>query len=160
MSLHDVLCVLYPWRWPTETRSLQGNAGKFTWIDPLIEEINMATLFSYFTKTPKSKKPSSPVCGETAEKGKNHSPKEGAQGFTPINGQKANIKERKSAGRSNKSDDPQVELYDIVWAKLEGHPWWPSLVCDHPTQNVFQQKDECHVQFFGEPPSRAWVKRR
>lgn len=120
----------------------------------------MATLFSYFTKTPKSKKPSSPVCGETAEKGKNHSPKEGAQGFTPINEQKANIKERKSAGRSNKSDDPQVELYDIVWAKLEGHPWWPSLVCDHPTQNVFQQKDKCHVQFFGEPPSRAWVKRR
>ena len=120
----------------------------------------MATLFSYFTKTPKSKKPSSPVCGETAEKGKNHSPKEEAQGFTPISGQKAHIKERKSAGRSNKNDDAQVELYDIVWAKLEGHPWWPSLVCDHPTQNIFQQKNKCHVQFFGEPPSRAWVKRR
>ena len=126
-----------------------------------IEEINMSTLFSYFTKTPKSKKPSSPICGETAEKKKNHSPKEEAQGFTPINEEKTRIKER-TTDNSSKSEEcsPRIELYDILWAKLEGHPWWPSLVCNHPTQGVFQQKDKCHVQFFGEPPSRAWVKRR
>ena len=122
----------------------------------------MATLFSYFTKTPKSKKPSSPVCGDTAEKKKNHSPKEEAQGFTPINGEKASIKDRTSDNscKSEESCSARIELYDILWAKLEGYPWWPSLVCNHPTQSVFQQKDKCHVQFFGEPPSRAWVKRR
>lgn len=120
----------------------------------------MATLFSYFTKTPKSK-PSSPVCGETAERKKNHSPKEGAQGFTPINEEKAglNKQNKRSTSKSDKSE-AQIELYDILWAKLEGHPWWPGLVCNHPTQGVFQHKDKCHVQFFGEPPSRAWVKRR
>ena len=125
-----------------------------------IEEINMATLFSYFTKTPKSKKPSSPVCGETADKKKNQSPKEEAQGFKPINGEKAKINEQ-TTDKSNKNEGlAKIELCDILWAKLEGHPWWPSLVCNHPTQGVFQQKEKVHVQFFGEPPSRAWVKRR
>lgn len=123
----------------------------------------MATLFSYFTKTPKSKKPSSPVCGETADKKKNHSPKEGARGFTPINGEKASISDRKTTNKyesSKESSSAHIELCDILWAKLEGHPWWPSLVCNHPTEGVFQRKDKCHVQFFGEPPSRAWVKQR
>lgn len=120
----------------------------------------MATLFSYFTKTPKSKKPSSPVCGETADKKKNHSPKEEAQGFKPINGEKAKMNEQTTAKSSKSEGLPKIELCDILWAKLEGHPWWPSLVCNHPTQGVFQQKEKVHVQFFGEPPSRAWVKRR
>ena len=123
----------------------------------------MATLFSYFTKTPKSKTPPSPVCGETAEKKKNNSPKEGAKGFSPINGEKAATKKDKnSPKRSNvKSSSPEkIELCGILWAKLEGHPWWPSLICNHPTLGVYKRNDECHVQFFGEPPSRAWVKRR
>lgn len=123
----------------------------------------MATLFSYFTKTPKSKKPSSPICGETAEKKKkNHSPKEGAKGFSPISGEKATTPAIKSPLHQTNGEacSETVEHCGILWAKLEGHPWWPSLICNHPTEGVYERGDECHVQFFGEPPSRAWVKRR
>ena len=123
----------------------------------------MATLFSYFT--PKSKKPSSPVCGDTADKKKNNSPKEGAQGFSPINDKKSTSPNTPKASRTQKdlsgeSGMVKIEQCGIVWAKLEGHPWWPSLICDHPTQKVYERGDKCHVQFFGNPPSRAWVKRR
>ena len=121
----------------------------------------MATLFSYFT--PKSKKSSSPICGETAEKKKNNSPKEGAKGFSPINGEKAATRKEKTPPKQSNGESSsaaKIELCGILWAKLEGHPWWPSLICNHPTLGVYERKDECHVQFFGEPPSRAWVKRR
>ncbi|XP_015756770.1 PREDICTED: DNA mismatch repair protein Msh6-like [Acropora digitifera] len=117
----------------------------------------MATLFSYFNKTPKGKKPPSPVCSEIADKKKSNSPKEGAKGFSPINEDKARVN-GKAKRKNEESCSGEIQLYDVVWAKLEGHPWWPSLVCKHPTQDAFQQKGKYHVQFFGEPPSRAWVK--
>lgn len=125
----------------------------------------MATLFSYFTKTPKSKKPSSPVCGETAEKKKNNSPKEGAKGFSPINEEKETKTSKtplkqSNGGESGDSSAVKIELCEILWAKLRGHPWWPSLICNHPTRGIYEQGDKCHVQFFGEPLTRAWVKRR
>ncbi|KAK3087478.1 hypothetical protein FSP39_006465 [Pinctada imbricata] len=50
---------------------------------------------------------------------------------------------------------------DVVWAKLEGYPWWPSLVCNHPTAHTHHKagkNPQIHVQFFDEPPSRAWIK--
>lgn len=119
----------------------------------------MATLFSYFNKTPKGKKPPSPVCSEIADKKKSNSPKEGAKGFSPINEDKARVN-GKAKRKNEESCSGEIQLYDVVWAKLEGHPWWPSLVCKHPTQDAFQQKGKYHVQFFGEPPSRAWVKMR
>ncbi|ESO97193.1 hypothetical protein LOTGIDRAFT_143393, partial [Lottia gigantea] len=52
---------------------------------------------------------------------------------------------------------------DVVWAKLEGYPWWPSLICNHPTLEKFfkgGKTPEVHVQFFDNPTSRAWVKVR
>lgn len=52
---------------------------------------------------------------------------------------------------------------DVVWAKLAGYPWWPSLVCSHPTAKTHikgGKKPEVHVQFFDTPPTRAWVKAR
>lgn len=51
---------------------------------------------------------------------------------------------------------------DLVWARLEGYPWWPSMVCNHPTQNKYTEgkndKLNVHVQFFDDPVSRGWVK--
>jgi len=44
---------------------------------------------------------------------------------------------------------------------LKGFPWWPSLVCDHPTLNHHLkgkgQRKEVHVQFFDNPPTRSWI---
>lgn len=48
--------------------------------------------------------------------------------------------------------------HDLVWAKLEGYPWWPALVCHSPGENVFLKNNKIHVQFFDEPPTRGWVK--
>ena len=50
---------------------------------------------------------------------------------------------------------------DLLWSKLEGYPWWPSLVCNHPTDNTHYKKGklpQIHVQFFDNPTSRAWIK--
>uniref|UniRef100_A0A6Q2XXA5 DNA mismatch repair protein n=1 Tax=Esox lucius TaxID=8010 RepID=A0A6Q2XXA5_ESOLU len=49
----------------------------------------------------------------------------------------------------------------LVWAKLEGHPWWPCLVVPQPLsgqQMRGQGKNQrLHVHFFDEPPTRGWV---
>ncbi|KAM4607492.1 DNA mismatch repair protein Msh6 [Polymixia lowei] len=49
----------------------------------------------------------------------------------------------------------------LVWAKMEGHPWWPCMVVPQPLSG--QQMRGCgrdqrlHVHFFDEPPTRGWV---
>ena len=49
----------------------------------------------------------------------------------------------------------------IVWAKLDGYPWWPGIVCKHPAMQTHfkttKGRDFVHVQYFESPPSRSWV---
>lgn len=58
--------------------------------------------------------------------------------------------------------EPEKGPGDIVWAKVEGHPWWPGLVCKDPkgTTHLKTNKlgEQVHVQFFDQPPSHAWIR--
>ncbi|GAB6029645.1 DNA mismatch repair protein msh6 [Chamberlinius hualienensis] len=80
----------------------------------------------------------------------------------------------KNKFKSKKSPKEKVPLTfqspykvgDLVWAKLQGYPWWPSVVCEHPTERKFCKWDgngncqELHVQFIDKPPSRAWIREK
>ena len=64
----------------------------------------------------------------------------------------------------------------LVWARLTGYPWWPAILCNHPTtvsclskvnlglikltqdkvERRVQGQREYHVQFLGEQ-SRSWI---
>lgn len=50
---------------------------------------------------------------------------------------------------------------ELVWAKMEGHPYWPAMLTKHHVEHKMlrgsKNDQECHVQFFGEPPTRGWV---
>uniref|UniRef100_A0A7M4FA30 DNA mismatch repair protein n=1 Tax=Crocodylus porosus TaxID=8502 RepID=A0A7M4FA30_CROPO len=50
---------------------------------------------------------------------------------------------------------------DLVWAKMEGYPWWPCLVYNHPIEGTLTRgkgkSSRIHVQFFDDSPTRGWV---
>ncbi|NWY04889.1 MSH6 protein, partial [Nothoprocta ornata] len=50
---------------------------------------------------------------------------------------------------------------DVVWGRLEGYPWWPCLVYEHPSEGSVVRgagsAARLHVQFFDESPTRGWV---
>lgn len=62
------------------------------------------------------------------------------------------------------SSSPMCKAGALVWAKLEGHPWWPCMVVPQPlTGQLFRGRgrdQRVHVHFFDEPPTRGWVSTR
>ncbi|KAJ8412634.1 hypothetical protein AAFF_G00115850 [Aldrovandia affinis] len=49
----------------------------------------------------------------------------------------------------------------LVWAKLEGHPWWPCMIVPQPQSGQQMRgrgrEQRIHVCFFDEPLTRGWV---
>lgn len=66
--------------------------------------------------------------------------------------------------KSSLSGGVPYHLHDLVWAKLEGYPYWPALISAPPGGSTFVKEHGSqslvHVRFFDSSPSRAWVKLR
>ncbi len=114
------------------------------------------TLFSYFSKSPAvPRKATSPLTADDVGDEKSKSPKEAAKG--PV---QSHVRRKGNSADGAGAHDSAFKVGDVVWAKLEGYPWWPSLVCNHPTLDTHikrGKKDQVHVQFFDESHSRSWV---
>nr|CAD7589194.1 unnamed protein product [Timema genevievae] len=54
----------------------------------------------------------------------------------------------------------EFALFDVVWAKQDGYPYWPALVCNSPNSKKNVRGSEIHVQFFDVKPSRSWIKKK
>ncbi|XP_039994597.1 DNA mismatch repair protein Msh6 isoform X2 [Xiphias gladius] len=143
-----------------------------------------SSLFNFFTKSPPqvSKPKPSPSPAEadlpsSVEKS-NSSPKEQAkQTPPPQQPTKTNKVKPKSDSKSAKggfkklfgdkapktkeSSTSSFSAGALVWAKLEGHPWWPCMVVPQPLtgqQMRGRGRDQrIHVHFFDKPPTRGWV---
>ena len=87
------------------------------------------TLFSFFKKTPKS---------EAASDGRAE-------------------KKISNSGAGRTEGHSGFPAGSLVWSKLPGYPWWPSMVCNHPTAGKTYRKGEIHVQFLDTPVTRSWV---
>uniref|UniRef100_A0A1A8EZG8 DNA mismatch repair protein n=2 Tax=Nothobranchius korthausae TaxID=1143690 RepID=A0A1A8EZG8_9TELE len=145
-----------------------------------------SSLFKFFTKSPPSvskPKPSpSPVEADlpSSVERSNSSPKEEAkqtqqQGSTKTskvkqktssrtasNGFKHLFGNSKAPDAKDSSSTCPFTAGVLVWAKLEGHPWWPCMVVPQPLTGQQMrgrgQDQRIHVHFFDEPPTRGWIK--
>lgn len=125
-----------------------------------------SSLFNFFSKSPplavKAKSSPSPAEGDAPGRS-NTSPKEEAKvnskktpakppsktqaiaGHAKLFGEKAvTTKERKQS--------PVFSAGSLVWAKMEGHPWWPCMVVPQPLSGQQMRgrgRDQrLHVHFF------------
>ncbi|GFY41557.1 zinc finger CW-type PWWP domain protein 1 [Trichonephila inaurata madagascariensis] len=73
-------------------------------------------------------------------------------------------------GKRGSCDNPEEEAEDeyleycpgsVVWAKLQGYPWWPGMVDENPDVEEFEWKEEkiryYNVTFLDDRPTHAWI---
>ncbi|XP_036429508.1 DNA mismatch repair protein Msh6 [Colossoma macropomum] len=140
-----------------------------------------SSIFNFFTKSPppvaKAKSNPSPAEADlpSSVSKSNTSPKEEAKHAAQNNGKKTATKPDKTSAKAGharlfgekavapkQSSSFPFHAGDLVWAKLEGHPWWPCMVVPHPLNGQQMRgkgRDQrTHVHFFDEPPTRGWVR--
>lgn len=117
------------------------------------------TLFNYF-KSPKASTPAQNTTSTPAVE----SPKTENSGtprrptLTPSNKTPTlKVKQGYTQSSLKKDDKKEFKNGNLVWAKLDGYPWWPSIVCLHPVKQVECHSGKVHVQFFDNPPTRSWI---
>ncbi|XP_070771659.1 DNA mismatch repair protein Msh6 isoform X2 [Enoplosus armatus] len=142
-----------------------------------------SSLFNFFTKSPppvsKPKPSPSPTEADlpsSVEKS-NSSPKEQAKQTPQQQSAKTHKAKPKSSSKPAKGGFNKLfgdkalttkqspactfSAGALVWAKLEGHPWWPCMVVPQPLTGQQMRgrgrAQRIHVHFFDEPPTRGWV---
>ena len=131
---------------------------RFTWPSDIMsaQKTQKNTLLNYF-KSPKSSTPSRSTTSTPAAE----SPKT-ENGSTPIrpaltpSNRTPTLKVKHGFSQSAHKQD-KFKNGNLVWAKLDGYPWWPSMVCLHPVKQVECHSGKVHVQFFDNPPTRSWI---
>ncbi|XP_027995770.1 DNA mismatch repair protein Msh6 isoform X3 [Eptesicus fuscus] len=138
-----------------------------------------STLYSFFPKSPaglknanKAPAKASGADAAAAATGASPSPSEDVAWSEVGPGRSASPPEARNLnGGLRRSTTPAVSSSscdfspgDLVWAKMEGYPWWPCLVYNHPFDGTFIREKgksaRVHVQFFDDSPTRGWVSRR
>ncbi|XP_058658782.1 DNA mismatch repair protein Msh6 [Ammospiza caudacuta] len=127
-----------------------------------------STLLRFFSKAPPAAtEPRSEPCRASGERNglqAKGSPPGGAGRAAARHGEKG----EKGAGdgaaaKANKAPSVSCEYSpgDMVWAKMEGYPWWPCLIYNHPTERTIVRgkgkSTRVHVQFFDDSPTRGWI---
>lgn len=73
-------------------------------------------------------------------------------------------KVKKVEGQTSVNSKEWLKPGELVWAKMEGYPYWPAMLINHHVDQKMlrgsKSSQECHVQFFGEPQTRGWVSMR
>ncbi|RWS30600.1 DNA mismatch repair protein Msh6-like protein, partial [Leptotrombidium deliense] len=136
------------------------------------------SILNYFSKT--GSKQNSQISSQKSPKSKREAEENSSNG-SPLKKQsqkqkkeESEVVDNNSQNKSNNSTNgtqmvseeastsfPYV-TYDIIWSRLEGFPYWPSIVCPHPLtfdiKKCENNIDKVHVQFFDDPPQRSWIK--
>ncbi|XP_042592072.1 LOW QUALITY PROTEIN: DNA mismatch repair protein Msh6-like [Cyprinus carpio] len=134
-----------------------------------------SSLFNFFTKSPplavKARSNASPVEADAASRS-NTSPKEEAKVTskkTPPKPVKSQTKaehaklfgEKAVSAKESREPSSVFSAGALVWAKMEGHPWWPCMIVPQPLTGQQMRgrgrEQRLHVHFFDEPPTRGWV---
>ena len=75
-------------------------------------------------------------------------------------------KENVSIKEDDKGENQIWLVGDLVWSKIPGHCWWPSMVSYDPCDAIYFTKSKngrdavkYHVQFFGDKSLRGWVSK-
>ena len=162
----------------------QTRARGFSSIHIMEKKRQQASLLNFFSKSPKVPT-TTPKSGKGGVEQKGDEDKDNADRLR--NGSSPELKRKltsTSASSSSSSKPGGVAVVDteapgvdggrcpgdVVWARLEGYPWWPSMICPDPSAasaaarggrgaSSHSRLGKIHVQFFDETSSHAWVKR-
>ncbi|CAH6778077.1 DNA mismatch repair protein Msh6 [Phodopus roborovskii] len=140
-----------------------------------------STLYSFFSKSPalvdtkkaaaRASRKGAAVPGASASRGRVAAWSEAGSESQPaavsassLEAKNLNGRPRRSAALAAPDSSCDFSPGDLVWAKMEGYPWWPCLVYNHPFDGTFIRKKgksvRVHVQFFDDSPTRGWVSKR
>lgn len=140
-------CIIY-------TASCVPNASHVIFLAGRWRMMSQGTLLTFFKKT------SPPVSAGKKSNGDHLSKKNGSAPKVKNTVPRKPLKNVRANGSATETQD-RFSAGQIVWSRMEGHPWWPAMLWPHhATKKLLRgsvPRQECHVQFFGQPPTRGWV---